>query len=112
MAKLLGLVAVMVVPLAIGACTQTAGTPPPGPPPGMTVAQANAYCYKLSQTYIEYVGSVGGALGGNAPGGAPADIDARVAIAQCQDGSTGAAIPVLQRKLRDNKVDVPPPPAA
>ena len=37
-----------------------------------------------------------------------ADINARVAIAQCQEGQTGAAIPVLQQELRRNKVPVPP----
>jgi hypothetical protein len=34
-----------------------------------------------------------------------------VAIAQCQEGNTAAGIPVLQRKLRDARVAVPPPPA-
>jgi len=76
----------------------------------MTAAQGAAYCNTLSRTYGEYVASVGGSLGGNATGGAIPDIDARVAIAQCQDGETGAAIPVLQRELRSNKVAVPPPP--
>ncbi|NQW55217.1 MAG: hypothetical protein HQ465_28675 [Rhodospirillales bacterium] len=37
-----------------------------------------------------------------------ADINARVAIAQCHEGQTGAAIPVLQQELRRNKVPVPP----
>ena len=79
-------------------------------PPGMTAAQGAAYCSKLGQTYAEYVGSVGGYLGGNFRGGAAADLDARVAIANCQDGNYAAGIPVLQEKLRDNKVPVPPPP--
>ena len=42
-------------------------------------------------------------------GGGQSDIDARVAVAQCQDGNTAAGIPVLQRELRNNKVEVPPP---
>ena len=38
--------------------------------------------------------------------------DARVAIAQCQDGNYASGIPVLQQKLRDARVTVPPPPTA
>ena len=63
----------------------------------------------LTHTYTVYVGTVSGALGGVATGGEEADLDARVAIAQCQEGNTAAAIPVLQQKLRDAKVAVPNP---
>ena len=119
MAKLGGFVGIALVLLA-GACTQTgqgggmagSGAQPAVLPPGMTPAQGAAYCSKLGQTYAEYVGSVGGYLGGNFRGGASADLDARVAIANCQDGNYAAGIPVLQEKLRDNKVPVPPPPTA
>ena len=45
-------------------------------------------------------------------GGEAADLDARVAIAQCQDGNYASGIPVLQQKLRDARVTVPPPPTA
>ena len=118
MAKRAGLVGIMMVALLAGACTQTgqgggmagSGAQPAALPAGMTPAQAAAYCSKLGQTYAEYVGSVGGYLGGNFRGGAPADLDARVAIANCQDGNYAAGIPVLQEKLRDNRVAVPPPP--
>lgn len=79
-------------------------------PPGMTAAQGAAYCTKLAQTYTEYVGSVTGALGGTSRGGQAADLDARVAIAQCQDGNYAGGIPTLQQKLRDARVAVPPPP--
>jgi len=77
----------------------------------MTAAQAAAYCSQLARTYDEYVGSIGPGLGGFANTSAPADIDTKVAIASCQDGNYAAGIPVLQRKLRDNRVAVPPPPA-
>jgi hypothetical protein len=80
------------------------------PPPGMTAAQAGAYCSKLARTYAEYVGTVGGYLGGVTTGGEAADLDTRVAIANCQDGNYAAGIPVLQQKLRDARVTVPPPP--
>ena len=86
------------------------GLQQPRPPAGMTAAQAGAYCSRLAQAYGEYVGSIGGALGGSTPGGMPADLDARVAIANCQDGNYAAGIPVLQQKLRDARVAVPPPP--
>ena len=93
----------MLLPLLAAACTQTAG----GPPPGMTVAQAAAYCTKLSWAYGEYVASgMGDSAGDNDD--TDADITARVAIAQCHEGQTGAAIPVLQQELRRNKVPVPP----
>jgi hypothetical protein len=81
-------------------------------PPGMTAAQAGAYCSKLAQAYGQYVGSVGGYLGGVPAGGEAADLDTRVAIANCQDGNYAAGIPVLQQKLRDARVAVPPPPTS
>ena len=55
------------------------------------------------------VAGVSSSMGGVGRGGGQSDIDARVAIAQCQDGNTAAGIPVLQRELRDNKVEVPAP---
>jgi hypothetical protein len=67
-----------------------------------------AYCQSLIDNYTTYVGSVGGTLGGNSERSAPADLDAKVAIAQCQEGNTGPAIPVLEQKLRDARVAVPP----
>ena len=93
MAKFVGSAVLASMSLLAAACTQTAA----GPPPGMTVAQGQAYCTKLTNLYAEYVAGVSS--------------DARLAIAQCQEGETGAGIPVLQRELRNNKIDVPPPPA-
>ncbi len=102
LARLAGLA---LLPLLAAACTQTAG----GPPPGMTAAQGAAYCAKLTTVYSEYVAGISSSMGGVGRGGAQADIDARVAIAQCQDGNTATGIPVLQQKLHDNKVEVPAP---
>lgn len=93
----------ILLPLLAAACTQTAS----GPPPGMTAAQAAAYCTKLSWAYGEYVASGMGDSAGDHDN-TDADITARVAIAQCHEGQTGAAIPVLQQELRRNKVPVPP----
>jgi hypothetical protein len=123
MVKLGGLSLLAFVSLAAAACTTTtsggqgggfagSGMQAAVPPAGMTAAQGAAYCSKLSQTYAEYVGTVGGNLGGVTSGGQAADLDARVAIAQCQDGNYASGIPVLQQKLRDARVTVPPPPSA
>ena len=95
-----------------GGGTAGSGLQPTALPPGMTSAQAAAYCTKLASAYGEYVGTYGGYLGGDSRGGAAADLDSRVAIANCQDGNYAAGIPVLQQKLRDARVDVPPPPAS
>ena len=76
----------------------------------MTAVQPRgaAYCQALIDKYTTYVGSVGGSLGGTADRGIKADLDAKVAISQCQEGNTGPAIPVLEQKLRDAGVAVPP----
>jgi len=122
MSKLGGLSLLAFVSLAAAACTTTTGGQGGGfagsgmqaavAPSGMTAAQGAAYCSTLSQTYAQYVGTVGGNLGGVTSGGEAADLDARVAIAQCQDGNYASGIPVLQQKLRDARVTVPPPPTA
>ena len=114
MAKLGGVVLLVLAAAGLSACQTGQGggaAAVQASPPGMTAAQGAAYCSKLSQTYAEYVGSVGGYLGGDFRGGEAADLDARVAIANCQDGNYAAGIPVLQEKLRDARVTVPPPAA-
>jgi hypothetical protein len=107
MAKLGGILAGALAPLVIMACTQTAG----GPPPGESAAQGLAYCTRLATLYSEYVGNTGSDLGTvYDTGGEEADLSARYAIASCEDGNTGAGIPILQKRLRDAKVSVPPGP--
>ena len=105
--------------LAAAACNSPAGQgggeagsglQRPVAPRGMTAAQAASYCTQLAQTYNDYVGSIGPALGGTPSMGPQADLDTKVAIASCQDGNYAAGIPVLQQKLRDARVAVPPPP--
>jgi hypothetical protein len=107
MAKLRSILFGMVAPFVVVACTQTAS----GPPPGMTAAQGLAYCTQLATLYSEYVGDTGDDLGTTYSGGEEADLRARFAIAECEDGSTGKGIPTLQNRLRDAKVPVPPPSA-
>ena len=117
MAKLGSFVLATLAVLAVAACTTTgqgggisgSGMQASVPPPGMSAAQGAAYCSKLAQAYGEYVGTFGGYLGGDARGGEAADLDARVAIANCQDGNYASGIPVLEQKLRVARVNVPPP---
>ena len=107
MSKSAILLSAAIVSLTAGACTATNG--------GAQFATAArpgdaAYCQSLVNLYTAYTGTVGGSLGGDTTGGEPADLDASVAIAQCQEGNPGPAIPVLQQKLRDSRVAVPPRP--
>ena len=106
MAKLRGLLFGTAASVIAAACTQTAA----GPPPGLTVGQGMAYCTTLATLYSEYVGDTGSDLGTTYSGGEEADLSARYAIAACEDGDTGAGIPILQKRLRDAKVAVPPGP--
>jgi hypothetical protein len=57
------------------------------------------YCHLLAKTL---------SMGGDARGSRMVDTDTAVAIAQCQEGNPAPAIPVLERKLRDNRIPVPP----
>ena len=57
------------------------------------------------------VGDTGEDLGTTYSGDEQADIRARVAIAECEEGNTAKGIPTLQNRLRDAKVPVPPPTA-
>jgi hypothetical protein len=61
------------------------------------------YCRALIQKYETYVANMSI---GHTPGSPT--IDGSVAVTQCKDGNTAAGIPVLERKLRDAKVDLPP----
>jgi hypothetical protein len=119
MAKLAVMVFGVASSLMVTACNSPAGQgggqagsglQRPVVPPGMTAAQAAAYCTRLAQTYNEYVGSIGPSLGGFATTGPQADLATKEAIASCQDGNYAAGIPVLQQKLSDARVAVPPPP--
>jgi hypothetical protein len=61
------------------------------------------YCAALSELYMRYVGN---------PMTEPRsirrnDAEADIAVARCRDGNAAAAIPVLERKLIDNKFTLP-----
>ncbi len=57
-----------------------------------------AYCQSLVKALREGTGTVRGLPVGNATA---------VAIAQCQEGEPGPAIPVLEQQLRDRDIAVP-----
>jgi len=63
-----------------------------------------AYCAKLSELYVRYIGHDEGSShrlilrGSN---------DAQVAVAKCQQGDTAWAIPILEQQLADNKFTLP-----
>ena len=61
------------------------------------------YCEALSDLYMRYVGN---------PETQPRsvrrnDADAEKALAQCRQGDAAASIPVLERKLADNRITLP-----
>ena len=82
------LVPALVALLPLGAAAQTSDA---------------AYCKALTQKYQAYVANISV---GRSP--TPGPVDGEVAISDCKTGNTAAGIPVLERKLRDAKVDLPP----
>ena len=61
------------------------------------------YCAALSQLYMRYVGNPE-----TEPRGIRRnDADADAALSQCREGNARAAIPVLERKLIENKFTLP-----
>ena len=64
-----------------------------------------AYCQALANLYPRYIGwdwQYGNYSRKRA------NNDAQVALTQCQRGETAAAIPVLERELRANRITLPP----
>jgi hypothetical protein len=61
------------------------------------------YCKALTQKYETYIANA--SIGHTT--GSPT-IDGSVAVAKCKEGNTAAGIPVLERKLRDARIDLPP----
>jgi hypothetical protein len=73
--------------------------------PALVCAQAGdaAYCKALSEKYETYLANM---TTGRSP--QPDSVDGRVAMEQCKAGNTVAAIPILEQKLRNAKIDLPP----
>lgn len=58
-----------------------------------------AYCQALIKKYFTFAPAHRREMAGT--------VDVNVAIEQCKAGNTAAGIPVLERKLRDAKLDLP-----
>ena len=73
--------------------------------PLMASAQGNdvAYCMALGEAYETYTANM---TRGRSVMPEPAD--ARIAMEQCKTGNTAAAIPVLEQKLKNARVTLPP----
>jgi hypothetical protein len=88
------------LPFAAGAQV-VLGYTPPIPRGPMTDQQ---YCESLSELYLRYVG---GNEGSDSTLSRRSDIEGRYAVSRCQKGDAVAAIPILERKLRNNGFTLP-----
>jgi hypothetical protein len=91
MNKFISLCAAATASVVAGMCIATSSNAQP------TTSDA-AYCQSLVKAY---------SMGGNARGSLPVCNATAVAIAQRREGNPERAIPVLERKLRDNNIVVP-----
>ena len=64
-----------------------------------------AYCWRLSDLYLRYVGSNERSDGSLIR---RTDIEGRYAVSRCEQGDAVAAIPILERKLVNNGFTLPP----
>ena len=64
-----------------------------------TTMNGAAYCQALIKKYFTFAPAHRREMAGT--------VDVNVAIEQCKAGDTAAGIPVLERKLRDARVDLP-----
>ena len=62
-----------------------------------------AYCLALSEKYETLIAP-------RSMGQSPINdtVDGRVAVEQCKAGNTAAAIPVLEQRLRNARIELPP----
>ncbi|HZP98184.1 MAG TPA: hypothetical protein VFB13_01505 [Reyranella sp.] len=74
---------------------------------GSALAQGGsvAYCAALADRYARYVGTSEFSPRNQAD--RRSDPEARLAMSQCHQGQAAAAIPVLERRLRDAGVGLP-----
>ena len=64
-----------------------------------------AYCQALASTYVHYIGRSEASPYNDVRRGS---LDGQVAASQCVPGRTAEAIAVLEQKLRNGKVSLPP----
>ena len=97
MTKSTSLVAAAIASLVIGVGLATGGNAQTSDPTSMS---DEAYCQAMLKELRDHGwGTVRGLPVGNATA---------VAIAQCQEGDSESAIPVLEQQMRDRKIDLPP----
>ena len=91
MNKSISLLAAAIVTLVVGLGLATSSN-------AQSPMSDQAYCQSLLKALREGTGTVRGLPVGNSTA---------VAIAQCQEGNPGPAIPVLEQQLRDRDIAVP-----
>ncbi len=94
--------------LSLLACTQPrTATQQQTTTPQQTTSSAQdlAYCAKLSQLYLRYVGAdpASSSFDGVTP-----DVIGGEAVAKCREGDAAASIPTLERLLKDADMTLPP----
>ena len=89
--------------LSLIACTQQ--RPATSSPSSPSSPQDLAYCAKLSQLYMRYVGAdpASASFDGVTP-----DVAGGEAVAKCREGDAKASIPTLERLLKDADMTLPP----
>jgi hypothetical protein len=96
------LVVTVTLHLLAGGCTAAGGS---------TYLRATAqlsdadYCQALAKTFTTLVGNT---QYDRDIGGSRETLKADVAIAQCEEGNPGPAIPVLEQSLSDSHIELPP----
>jgi hypothetical protein len=77
--------------------------------PTAALAQSSAadvvYCNRLADLYVHYLGRSESSPYDDLRRGS---LDTQVAAAQCREGITVTAIPILERELRNNGFTLPP----
>jgi hypothetical protein len=63
------------------------------------------YCRRLAGLYLRYVGSD---MGSNGTLIRRTDPEGNYAVTRCEQGDPAAAIPILERKLVNNRFTLPP----
>jgi hypothetical protein len=64
------------------------------------------YCAELSRLFTTYVGT--SEFSPSSPFDRRTDTEARYALSRCSHGDAKTAIPILELRLRNAKVDLPP----
>jgi hypothetical protein len=97
MTKSTSLLAAAIASLVIGVGFATGGN---AQTPAPTSMSDEAYCQAMLKELRDY--------GWGTARGLPVGNATAVAIAQCQEGDSESAIPVLEQQMRDRKINLPP----